>query len=235
MRAKFIRDPENPLDSLDIGRTKERKKEELDKKYSEIWDAIEKITPYEMQGLEKPDYVQVGFSKNTIFYYMSYSNSEGLKASYYSHDKNMMDRVSEEVKVNSIEEGIEKIKTWMKFFQKRVHESINFNRNTDNPFDSLQIGEVVKRKLKSAKFEMEESLYPLLKEYGLEETIQYEEGEKYTTIFFKYKVYVGSIKFEYPEQFYVEWYNRLNHLIENLDYDDIDYCINKIKWWLDNY
>ena len=86
MRAQFVRDTENPLDSLDIGRVEERR---IDKWRKPLLKAVRSVADQfsntsgviDQTGAQGP-YIQVGFYCLGYFWYMGY-DINGTPGGFY--------------------------------------------------------------------------------------------------------------------------------------------------------
>jgi hypothetical protein len=124
MRAKTVQFERggNPLDSLDIGRVRERK---IEKIWDEITDEVDKIATSYGENREDQtgkDRITVGFTKDGEFYYVSFDfedmeedNPNPYSVGWYKKDPSSLDISGngDEVYFHSLEEGIAQIKEWL--------------------------------------------------------------------------------------------------------------------------
>ena len=124
MRAKTVHFEHggNPLDSLDIGRVRERK---IEKIWDEIRVAVEKVADSQNENIEDQtgeNRITVGFLKAGEFYYVSFDfedmdedNPNPYTAGWYKKDPSSFDVSGngDEVYFHSLDECIDQLKNWI--------------------------------------------------------------------------------------------------------------------------
>ena len=263
MKAKFIRDIENPIDSLNIGNELFRKSNLIEKEIKLICKEYNLDTNTIKKEINNnEDGIAISFEgkmPNLLYPYRYFIFYDTIRKHYWVGYENINNNEMEnQIPKNSLEDCVMEIKIFLNKFNyyakgNKIKESLNFER-TNPPLDKLQIGKFQERQLKKKGDEIEPFLEKVRKGRECSEikTIINLESDIIQKSFIFYDkinnlepVFYISYYGEYLKErknssgFYAGFYVREDvnspYKGDEIDYDTLERCVNKLLYWVENY